>query len=143
MMEMNVTLLGTEERRNFDKLMMNGNLGTPATPYEEWLKTSVPYSVLQDGEMTLEQAVKNIMHSHPTDFGHIKLVSSKDDYLSTLSLVYGKGNIVIGEMFFSLLRNETAEILYMELRDNNRNWVIKVDGIPDLFKSGFKLSRTY
>jgi len=59
MMEMNVTLLGTEERRNFDKLMMTGNLGTPATPYEEWLKISIPYSVQQNGEMALPYIANN------------------------------------------------------------------------------------
>ena len=40
MMGMNMILLGDGERRDFDKLMMNGNLGTPATPYAEWLKLS-------------------------------------------------------------------------------------------------------
>ena len=139
-MKMDITLLRTEERRDFDKLMMNGNLGTPAIPYAEWLKLSIPYSVLQDGEMTLEQAVKHIMQNYPSDSGYIKLVSSRNDYSSDLFLIYEKDRIVLGRMFYEMYREETAVFLYMELRDNNRNWIIKVEGIPDIGMSGEEIS---
>jgi len=132
MMGMNMILLGDGERRDFDKLMMNGNLGTPATPYADWLKLSIPYSVKQNGEMTLEQVVKNIMQNYPSDSGYIKLVSSQNDYSSDLFLAYEKDKIVLGGMFYDMYREETAEFLYMELRENNRNWIIKVEGIPDI-----------
>lgn len=135
MNELVIELLDTEERIDFDRLMMNGNLGTPATPYAEWLKLSIPYSVKQNGEMTLEQVVKNIMQNYPSVSGYIKLVFSKNDYLSDLCLMYSKGEIVLGKNFFDMLREEAVNVLYMELRENNRNWVIKMDGVSDLFKS--------
>ena len=54
MMGMNMILLGDGERRDFDKLMMNGNLGTPAIPYAEWLNLSIPYSASDSGYIKLD-----------------------------------------------------------------------------------------
>lgn len=136
-----VKQLNGSEREMFDRIMMGGSLGTQATPYAEWLKMSKPYSVEQITDAKLGQIINTII-MEPSDSGYMTLIPSETDFYSAINLAYKDGKVILSKFFADYLEEEDAEILFMEERAENKNWVIKVPGLRTHFKNRFIMNPT-
>ena len=126
------TALNKDDREAFDRIVFRGKLGTPATPYEEFITYSSPFRVQQNKVMTLKEAVDSILQSHPKESGYILAVSSEKSVTPYELAIYKENKLLIGETLIDVCADNRTEILYMETRSEFTNWIVKIEDFDDV-----------
>ena len=129
------TPLKREERETFDRIVFNGSLGTPATPYNEYVSNTQPYKVGKHNPIKLQQIVDYILADKNAS-GHILAVPSEDSYKSYGLAVYNEGKILVSTLLLETMQDEPGILLYKMQMQDNTIWIVILDGVDEIMNNG-------
>ena len=129
------TPLKREERESFDRIIFNGSLGTPATPYDEYVSNTQPFKVGKHNSIKLQQIIGYIIADKNAS-GHIIAVPSESSVKSYGLAVYNKGKILVSTLLLETMQDEPGILLYKMQMQDNTIWIIKLDGVDEIMNNG-------
>ena len=129
------TPLKWEERETFDRIVFNGSLGTPATPYDEYVNDTQPYKVGKHNPIKLQQIVDYILADKNAS-GHILALPSEDSVKSYGLAVYNEGKILVSTLLLEIMQDEPGILLYKMQMQDNTIWIVILDGVDEIMNNG-------
>lgn len=129
------TPLKREERERLDRIIFNGSLGTPATPYDEYVSNTRPYKADKHDSLKLQQIVEYILADKNTS-GYVLAVSSEDSVKSYGLAVYNEGKMIVSTLLLETMQDEPACLLYRMQMQDNTIWIVKLDGVDEIMDNG-------